>query len=89
MLSRPIVPMIKPKVAIIKARIMEAEVRKVKMVRPRTIREKYSGGPNFKAKSTKGGAIRTSPTMPIVPAMKDPKAEIPRARPAFPWRAIW
>ena len=74
-LSRPMVPTTRPKAAIIKARIMEAEVRKVKIINPRTIKEKYSGGPNFRAKSTSGGEISIMPTTPIVPAIKEPKAE--------------
>ena len=36
-----------------------------------------------------GCARNISPMMPIVPAMNEPKAEIPSARPAFPCLAIW
>ena len=47
--------------------------------RPRIIREKYSGGPNFRAISASGGATSIRPRTPIVPAIKEPKAAIPRA----------
>ena len=36
------------------------------------MREKYSGGPNFKATSARGGAMNISPTMLNVPAINDP-----------------
>lgn len=53
--SRPIIPMINPKTAIIRARTIEVEVKKVNTIMERTINEKYSGGPNLSARSTKGG----------------------------------
>ena len=56
---------------------------------PRTMREKYSGGPNLSAALARGGARNVRPIKPSVPAMKDPKAEIPSAGPALPCRAIW
>ncbi len=52
------------------------------------ISEKNSGGPNFKANFANGGEATINPNTPRVPAMKDPKAEIPRAGPALPCRAI-
>ena len=51
---------------------------------PRTIRAKYSGGPNLRAIEASGGARKARPISPRVPAMKEPKAEIPRAGPARP-----
>src|SRR5215510_3239863 len=40
-----------------------------------TMRAKYSGGPNLRAKSARVGARRIRPKMLTVPAMKEPKAE--------------
>ncbi len=51
--------------------------------------EKYSGGPNLSATFARGTPITMSPTTLRVPAMKEPKAEIPRAGPALPCKAIW
>ena len=59
------------------------------MVTPRTIREKYSGGPNRMAIVASGGARNVRATTENVPAIKEPKAAIPRAGPALPLRAIW
>src|SRR5512139_3543210 len=59
------------------------------MLSPRTIREKYSGGPNLRAKLASVDARRISRKMVMVPAMNEPKAEIPSAGPALPLRAIW
>jgi hypothetical protein len=74
----------KPKAAIISALMMDPLARKISIIIPRIIREKYSGGPKFKANFTKGGATKVSPTKPKVAAMKDPKAAIPNAGPARP-----
>ena len=53
------------------------------------INEKYSGEPNLNANLARKGAAIISPSTPIVPAMKEPRAEIPSAGPALPCRAIW
>jgi hypothetical protein len=89
MMSIPISPRKRPKAAIIRALGMDPPARKVRMIRPRSMRLKYSGGPNCRAASAKGGARNINPMMDRVPAMKDPKAAIPRAGPALPLRAIW
>jgi hypothetical protein len=52
-------------------------------------REKNSGGPKRRARLANVGAKSISPITPIVPAMKDPKAAMPRAGPALPCLAIW
>ena len=64
-------------------------MRKARMVRPSTIRLKYSAGPNFTAINANGGAATVSATTATVPAMNDPKAEMPSAGPARPCFAIW
>ena len=89
MVSSPTVPRNVPTPAIIRALTIDFSARKMRMVRPRIMREKYSGAPNFRATATRGGARTCRTTMPTVPAMKDPKAAIPRAGPARPCRAIW
>ena len=68
---------------------MGPELMKLRITSPRTVNEKYSGGPNFNAKFAVGGAISINPKMARVPPMKDPEAEIPRAGPARPFLAIW
>jgi hypothetical protein len=87
--SVPTVPAMIPKQAIMSERVIEAPVRKLSTTMPMHMREKYSGGPNLSAKLASGGAIRVRPTIPIVPAMKEAKADMPSAAPALPWRAIW
>ena len=57
-------------------------------MRPSTIREKYSAGPNFSAMLASGGAKKMMTNVAIVPAMNEPIAAVARARPALPWRAI-
>ena len=87
--SVPTVPAMIPKQAIMSERTIEAPVRKLSTIMPMLMRAKYSGGPNFRAKLASGGAMRVRPTMPSVPAMKEPKADMPSAAPARPCRAIW
>ena len=82
--SVPMHPTRMPKQAMMRALTMEVEERNMRTTMPRHMREKYSGGPKRRAKSARGRARRVSPAIPIVPAMKEPKAEIPRARPAYP-----
>ena len=53
------------------------------------MRAKYSGGPKLSATLARIGATNMRPTTLMVPAMNDPNAEMPRAAPARPWRAIW
>jgi hypothetical protein len=67
---------------------MDPDPRNVERVSPRTISPKNSGGPKSKARRERDGAIREIIATPKRPAMNEPKAEIPRARPALPWRAI-
>ncbi len=69
--------------------IMDPLVKKARIVSPRTIKEKYSGGPNWMASLARGGDRKTRIKTPSVPAMKEPKAAMPRAGPARPFRAIW
>src|SRR4029079_12652871 len=58
-------------------------------IRPSTISEKYSAGPNLKASSVSGGAKAAMTTGPPQPAKNEPSAAVAKAAPARPWRAIW
>jgi hypothetical protein len=88
MASMPIPPRISPTMAIISAFTMDPLLRYVRTVMPTIIMEKYSGGPNCKATPDKRGPIIVKAITPNVPAMKEPKAAIPKAGPALPFRAI-
>ena len=52
----PTVPRMSPKQAIISEWTMEAPVRKLRTTMPMHIREKYSGGPNLRAKTGQAAA---------------------------------
>jgi len=58
-------------------------------MRPSTISEKYSAGPNFRATSASGGANAATTSVASVPAMNAPIAATESALPALPRRAIW
>ena len=67
----------------------EPEARTTAPIRPSTISEKYSAGPNLKASSVSGGANAAMTIVPTQPAKNEPSAAAARAAPARPWRAIW
>jgi hypothetical protein len=67
----------------------DPEARTTAPIRPSTISEKYSAGPNLKASSVSGGANAAMMIVPIEPAKNEPRAAVARAAPARPWRAIW
>ena len=58
-------------------------------IRPNTISEKYSAGPNFSASSDSGIETAATSTVATVPAKNDPSAAVASAAPASPLRAIW
>ena len=68
---------------------MDPWERKVRRVKPSTIRLKYSAGPNTTATLASAGASSISATTAKVPAAKELNAEIPSAGPARPCLAIW
>ena len=82
------IPRKHPTTTIIRALSMDPLERYVIIENPKNIRLKYSGGPNPSATLAKVGAKKKRMTIPMIPAMKEPKAEIPRAGPARPCRAI-
>ena len=57
-------------------------------IRPSTISEKYSAGPNFNATSASGGANAATTSVANVPAMNEPIAAMESALPALPRLAI-
>ena len=77
-----------PNAAISSDLAIEPWLRKLRMVRPSTIREKYSGGPKATATRASDGATSISATMAKVPAAKEPSAAMPSAGPARPCLAI-
>jgi hypothetical protein len=68
---------------------MEPDASTTAPIRPSTISEKYSAGPNLKASSVSGGANAAITMVPTQPAKKEPKPAAARAAPARPLRAIW
>ncbi len=67
----------------------DPDARTTAPIRPRTISEKYSAGPNLNASSVSGGAKAATSSVAKVPAKNEPSAATPRAAPARPRRAIW
>ena len=67
----------------------EVPVTLLRTMKPNTMREKYSAGPKARAARAKGGANATRPKSPMLPAMKEPKAQIASAGPTLPFCAIW
>ena len=57
-------------------------------IRPSTISEKYSAGPNLNATSVSGGANAAMMIVPTQPAKNEPRPAAASAAPARPWRAI-
>ena len=58
-------------------------------IRPRTISEKYSAGPNSRARLVNGAPSAATSTVATQPAKNEPMAAIESAAPARPCRAIW
>ena len=81
--------MMRPTTAIIRDLISDPPVTLLRTMNPQTISEKYSGGPKASAAWARGGARKTMPKIPRVPAMNEPMAQMASAGPALPFRAIW
>ena len=82
--SIPTVPIINPIVPAIRPFTNDLLPRLVIMARPRTIKAKYSGGPNARATEASSGPRDIRTIRLNVPAIQDPMAVIPRASPARP-----
>src|SRR5207247_9201199 len=87
--SVPTRPSSRPRITIAIALMSEPCASTVAAIRPSTISEKYSAGPNFSATSASGGANSAMITVDTQPAKNEPIAAMPSAGPARPWRAIW
>ena len=85
--SMPMVPKASPASPVISPLSKEPPTA-ASAIRPSSTKEKYSGGPKASAIFANAGAIRISPIVPMVPAMKLPMAEMPSAAPARPCKAI-
>ncbi len=66
----------------------EPEASTTAPIRPTTMSEKYSAGPNLKATSVSGGAKAARITVPTQPAKNEPSPAAASAGPARPLRAI-
>ena len=66
----------------------EPRASTIAAIRPHTISEKYSGGPNFSATAASGGAAKQISSVATLPAKNEPMAAMPSAGPARPCLAI-
>ena len=87
--SVPTMPSSRPSTIIAIALSSEPCASTTAPIRPSTISEKYSAGPNLSASSDSGGANAATSSVATVPAKNEPSAAIASAAPARPWRAIW
>ena len=67
----------------------EPWARTVAQMRPSTMSEKYSAGPNLSATSASAGAANAMTAVAMQPATNEPMAAMASAGPARPLRAIW
>jgi hypothetical protein len=86
--SMPTKEKIRPTTPITRALVSDFPASAITRESPTRINEKYSGGPNLRAKRDRGSAMTTSPSVATVPPMKEPMAAMPSAAPARPCLAI-
>ena len=77
--SVPIRPMSKPNKIMAIALTSEPDAKTMAPIRPKTINEKYSAGPNLKASSVSGGAKAARIKVPTQPAKNEPRPAAARA----------
>ena len=82
-------PMARPKNRLARPRAADAPSTADTVVNASTMTAKYSAGPNLSAKSTMIGAMTVRRIVAMVPATKEPMAEVASAGPARPRLAIW
>ena len=70
------------------ALINEPDARTTAPIKPSTIREKYSAGPNLNASSERGAANAARTKVATQPAKNDPIPAVNKATPARPFLAI-
>jgi hypothetical protein len=87
--SVPMLAIHRPTIMDSKALVSESPASSTTIVRPSTMRAKYSGALKASVSLASGGATSISSTVPMVPAMNEAMALMPSAAPARPLRAIW
>ena len=87
--SVPTRPKSRPQITMAIALMSEPCASTVAAIRPNTMSEKYSEGPNLSATSASGGAATAMMTVATQPAKNEPIAAVASAGPARPCRAIW
>ncbi|MDF3010188.1 MAG: hypothetical protein K0S03_984 [Burkholderiales bacterium] len=87
--SVPIRPSSSPNTTMAIALMSDPCASTVAAIRPKTMSEKYSEGPNLSASSASGGAMVAMMSVATQPAKKEPRAATASAGPARPCRAIW
>ena len=87
--SVPTMPSSRPNTTMASALMIEPCASTTAAIRPMTISEKYSAGPNLKAISAIGGAKAEIMIVATEPAKKEPIAAMASAGPGRPLRAIW
>ena len=84
----PTTPSSKPRNKLVRPREVELPMTAETVVKAKTISAKYSAGPNLSATSTMIGARSVTRIVAIVPATKEPMAQVASAGPARPFFAI-
>ena len=87
--SVPTRPRSSPSTTIAIALTSEPRASTTAAIKPHTISEKYSAGPNCRAIAASGGAASAISKVATQPAKNEPSAAMPSAGPARPWSAIW
>ena len=87
--SVPIMPNISPSTTMASDLPMSPLDRHDAAISAININAKYSGAPNFSATSASGGPNNAISRVPTQPAKNELSAQIARAGPARPFRAIW
>ena len=88
-MSDPTIDSSKPNTIIAMAFRIDPLASTVAKIRPSTISEKYSAGPNASASLVNGAPSTAIKTVETQPAKNDPIAAIASAGPARPCLAIW
>ena len=86
--SAPIVASNNPAATIVSELRRDPDEIMVTMTRPKRTREARSTGPKAKASVAANGPTNAMPRVDRIPAANDAKADIPKAAPARPARAI-
>jgi hypothetical protein len=87
--SVPTRPSSRPSTTIAIALTSDPRASTTAAIRPQTISEKYSAGPNCSATAASGGAANAISKVETQPAKNEARAAMPSAGPARPLSAIW